>query len=439
MTYSTSDGLDAVSDNTSSYLTWSEKQGATDDYETYYMKVLHGNTQWQDKKQVTDQTNSEGGVPSITLAPNRVTIGFAKIYPDPVVGDFGIGYSRELYNSSWQSLTYIGNSIQSNIINDNSKSHAFALEPGDVNTGPGEHFRNYSLSHYTVSLGSSNWSYESTITGYGEYLPPENIRVNQAYTNNDFLHIVYSGTTYKKWDGSSFTDTYTFGNGDNNKITANGDDIYVVWIENGTIKMRQRDYAPLAPQNLVGTNENNHPKLTWDANGEADLRRYKVYRLNGDANEWYVTGTSYVDEDVTISQSGGDHNYVVKAVDWPGNFSNASNQVTFHGYLGKTIAGNFNENISESFKLYANYPNPFNPVTKISFNLSELSTVSLKVFDISGKEIATLAEGSKDVGFYTATFNGSDLSSGIYIYKFTAKGLESGMTYTDIKRMLLIK
>ncbi|MDQ7032991.1 MAG: T9SS type A sorting domain-containing protein [Desulfonauticus sp.] len=99
----------------------------------------------------------------------------------------------------------------------------------------------------------------------------------------------------------------------------------------------------------------------------------------------------------------------------------------------------FELTVSRDFILYENYPNPFNPQTKISFGLPEQSNVSLKVYDINGKNIATLAEGSKESGYYTATFGGTELTSGVYIYKFAAKGLETGNSYNEVKRMLLIK
>ncbi len=61
-------------------------------------------------------------------------------------------------------------------------------------------------------------------------------------------------------------------------------------------------------------------------------------------------------------------------------------------------------------------PNPFNPETTISFKLSSLSFVTLKVFDVLGREVATLVNEEKPQGNYTVSFNASKLSSGIYFY-----------------------
>jgi Secretion system C-terminal sorting domain len=200
--------------------------------------------------------------------------------------------------------------------------------------------------------------------------------------------------------------------------------------------------SPSAPTSLTKSSSGNHPLLSWNANSESDLRRYKVYRIGGDDNSWYVTGTSYVDEEFTISPYGDDVSYEVKAEDWSGNMSSASNQVEYHGYLAKeNLADLFKDtqNTPISFQMLQNYPNPFNPTTSISFSLPEQSNISLKVYDIGGREVKTLAEGFVDNGYYTATFDASGLTSGVYIYRFVANGVESGKSYSQVKRMLLIK
>ena len=85
------------------------------------------------------------------------------------------------------------------------------------------------------------------------------------------------------------------------------------------------------------------------------------------------------------------------------------------------------------YKLGYNYPNPFNPATKISYSIEKSGLTKLKIYDILGREIKTLVNEIKNPGEYTVEFNGSTLSSGVYFYK-----LESG-SFSDIKRMMLIK
>ncbi len=90
--------------------------------------------------------------------------------------------------------------------------------------------------------------------------------------------------------------------------------------------------------------------------------------------------------------------------------------------------------IPEEFSLLQNYPNPFNPQTTISYSLPQTSTVTLKVYDLMGREVATLMQNErKAVGNYEILFNASNLSSGVYFYKLQTQN------YMETKRMVLIK
>jgi len=83
--------------------------------------------------------------------------------------------------------------------------------------------------------------------------------------------------------------------------------------------------------------------------------------------------------------------------------------------------------------LFQNYPNPFNPSTKISYSIKEESLVTIKVYDILGKEIITLVNENKPLGNYEAEFDASQLPSGMYIYK-----LQAG-NFTSVSKMILTK
>jgi len=85
------------------------------------------------------------------------------------------------------------------------------------------------------------------------------------------------------------------------------------------------------------------------------------------------------------------------------------------------------------FHLLQNYPNPFNPSTVISYQLPVTNHVSLKVYDAIGREVATLVNEVKEAGYYSATFDASKLSSGIYFAKLSSSGK------SQIKKMMLMK
>jgi hypothetical protein len=89
--------------------------------------------------------------------------------------------------------------------------------------------------------------------------------------------------------------------------------------------------------------------------------------------------------------------------------------------------------VANSFKLSQNYPNPFNPATKIDYTVAQAGSVSIKVYNELGQEVATLLNETLAPGSYQVTFDGKDLASGVYIYKMTAG------SYVESKKMLLMK
>lgn len=89
--------------------------------------------------------------------------------------------------------------------------------------------------------------------------------------------------------------------------------------------------------------------------------------------------------------------------------------------------------VPEGFELGQNYPNPFNPTTNFKLRIAHSGFASVKVYDISGKEVAVLVNENLNAGVYNVDFDGSNLASGTYFYKF-----EAG-TYTETKKMILVK
>lgn len=119
-------------------------------------------------------------------------------------------------------------------------------------------------------------------------------------------------------------------------------------------------------------------------------------------------------------------------------FNNESGYMVFSStILGKNILTNINSNQQnievKDFTLHQNFPNPFNPETKIKFNIFNKSKISLKVYDVSGKLISILVNDNLNEGFYEVEFNGRNFSSGVYFYVLSSN------QKTISKKMLLIK
>lgn len=94
---------------------------------------------------------------------------------------------------------------------------------------------------------------------------------------------------------------------------------------------------------------------------------------------------------------------------------------------------NIQNEIPRNYLLHQNYPNPFNPTTKIKFDVMRLGDVKIVVYDITGRVIQTLVNERLQPGTYETSFNGSQLTSGVYFYRLITDG------YNETKKMLLIK
>jgi len=88
--------------------------------------------------------------------------------------------------------------------------------------------------------------------------------------------------------------------------------------------------------------------------------------------------------------------------------------------------------------LLQNYPNPFNPTTQIQYQLTQSSRVTLKVYDVLGREVALLRDGTQETGYHSVTFNGSKLASGIYFTRLIVNG-QDGKQIVQTKKMLMMK
>lgn len=129
----------------------------------------------------------------------------------------------------------------------------------------------------------------------------------------------------------------------------------------------------------------------------------------------YVVSNAYSPDEVS---ENGDNPHTLKKVVHFKNGNNLSNVIN---------------SVPKIYELSQNYPNPFNPVTNIKYQLPKDGLVTLKVYDITGREIAKLVNEVKQAGFYTTSFNGSNFASGVYFYR-----IQSG-DFVQVKRMVLIK
>jgi len=117
-------------------------------------------------------------------------------------------------------------------------------------------------------------------------------------------------------------------------------------------------------------------------------------------------------------------NYVIDRVEW---MDEQLEEFTSIG--GERISGG----VIRGFTLLQNYPNPFNSTTQITYSLLDSGTVTLKVFDINGREVRTLVHRYQSPGFYDVPFDAGGLASGIYLYKLSLR------EEIKVKKMALVR
>jgi len=183
--------------------------------------------------------------------------------------------------------------------------------------------------------------------------------------------------------------------------------------------------APGAPQGLAAEYGAEGIVLIWDANLEEDLDYYAVYRGTEESFEpdtpiGYSTTETYADEDLPGS---GQYWYKVTATDFGGNESEPS--LPASASMSSVDAGS--SAVPTAFFLGQATPNPFNPVTEISYGIpagSIPSRVVMKVYDATGREVKTLVDAEQGPGVHRAVWNGTDqggtpVASGVYFYRIT--------------------
>uniref|UniRef100_A0A832G8A8 T9SS type A sorting domain-containing protein n=1 Tax=Ignavibacterium album TaxID=591197 RepID=A0A832G8A8_9BACT len=196
------------------------------------------------------------------------------------------------------------------------------------------------------------------------------------------------------------------------------------------LKVSLNPIIPVELSSFSALVSGNNVKLNWTTATELNNQGFEIERKSSDSEQWiklgFIQGSgtstepkSYFYEDLNLKS--GSYNYRLRQIDYDGTI-NVYN-------LSETI----NIGVIDRFELLQNFPNPFNPSTKISWQSPVGSRQVLKVYDILGNEVATLVDEYREAGRYEVEFNASDLSSGIYFYKLTMG------SFSETKKMTLIK
>jgi Secretion system C-terminal sorting domain len=295
----------------------------------------------------------------------------------------------------------------------------------------------YDLTGGSLGIFASGISFPEQI----EFLPNGNVLVVNFSTPNSGV-IVYDslGTQLNVFAGvTGNRGVYALGNG--NILTTNGAGVHEIDGTTGALVrtilagvsgrfISPMDFSiiPVELTSFVGSTVNGNVVLNWNTATETNNSGFEIQRSSDRikfSNIAFVPGFGTTTEPRNYSYndnsvSNGTYHYRLKQVDFNGAF--AYSDIIQVDVAAPTV-----------FALAQNYPNPFNPSTVISYSIPQNSFVTLKVYDILGKEITTLVNETRSAGKYEVRFDASELSNGVYFYTVNADN------FTSTKKMLLMK
>jgi len=232
-------------------------------------------------------------------------------------------------------------------------------------------------------------------------------------------------------------------------ITISGSNLHVVWCDNrdGNTEIYYKrstngginwgadtrlTYDPASSMNPTAEISGSNVHIVWYDNRDGNNEIYYKFSTDGGVS-WSADARLTNDPAESIRPSIAISNSVLH-VSWP-DFRDGNYEI----YYKRNPTGNptgmvsINTEIPKEYKLMQNYPNPFNPVTKINFDIAKAGFVSLIVYDALGREIETLVYEVQSAGSYSAEFNGSNLSGGVYFCRMQSDG------FSDVKKLVLLK
>lgn len=288
--------------------------------------------------------------------------------------------------------------------------------------------------------------YKLTITGRGTNGVPVHTRVINLYVNTSILYVgtnrngfadfKVNGTTYNTQQqfvlaNSSIVTVQAL----SPKIVGSNKYVYLNWSDNGdtthnvtingnltltaNYKVQYRIILNSSVGNTFGGNEFYDSAQTFTFGVLSRTINYNgtPYVFRG----WTGSGTgSYTSPDST-----GNDSAVTMSMNSP--ILELARWVSIIGIQ------NLSTEIPAEYKLYQNFPNPFNPSTTINFDLVKAGVVKIVLYDVLGKEVKTIVDQYADPGKFKAVFNAENLASGLYFYKITSND------FTDVKKMLIVK
>ena len=434
---------------------WFDDRESLSNYEIFYKHSTNNGTNWQADVRLTFRPNNSRS-PSIAVSASIVHV----VWYEETVGNGDIFYRRSIDNGvNWEQEVQLTNnsffqgypSVAVNGLN----VHLVWNDNRDNSTGRQVYYKR-------STDGGLSWSGDIRLNNKG-YSSGQCISVTGSK-----IHVVWSDTRdyplpdilykHSSDNGLSWNDDIKLTNDyiDSRfpSISSSGEMLHVVWWDkrdgnfniyykrstNSGLNWSQDTGLTNDPQDSFNpsiTSSGSLVHVVWndwrDSNHEIYYKRSTNYGIS-----WFsdsrLTNNSYVSTNPSITYWSTTLHIV-----WTDTRDGNSEIYFKRDTTGNIVSINkVYSTIPINYKLYQNYPNPFNPVTKIRFNIPPLEgdrgrIISLIIYDILVREVATLTNEQLQPGTYEVEFDGSNYSSGVYYYKLTAGD------YTDTKKMVLVK
>jgi hypothetical protein len=382
----------------------------------------------------TQKINSSGAV-QWKLDGVAITTALNNQFNPTIVGD-GLGgaiitwydsrgSSFDIYAQKVDKYGFLGQAAPNlvavkDIANDQGGKLRLFWDPSYLDTEP-----NQIVKSYTLKLGAKTKGIIGLTTGAtGSGIYWQTADIIHADLSEGYSSVV---TTFAD-SGLQGIPMYYF------QVIAKNSDSTQAWYSNIDSGYSVDNIPPVGVGNAVIASNAGLVFLKWNKDVvDKDLMEYRIYRSTTSGFAISTATKMKATTDTTFTDSTGTNGityyYHIAAVDVHGNIGAPSEELN-----QKVLAVQGTRGVTPNeFMLEQNYPNPFNPTTMISYQLSSKGYVSLKVYDAIGREVASFVNEVKEAGYYSVPFDGSKLSSGIYLTK-----LQSG-DKAQFKKMLLIK
>ncbi len=335
----------------------------------------------------------------------------------PNIGWVGDGYSGYIRKTTDGGFSWQYKSVP---------SYSRMMDIDFINENVGWAVGQYGHIIKTIN-GGEIWTHQNSMVSQ-ELNDVEFVNENEGWVvglGGIILHTTNGGTNWFMQNSSSSKDLHGLSFYNQDILWVAGDQGIVLTTENGG--------GPPIPVELVSfTADYNDGKinLSWVTATELNNSGFDIERKTGDG-DWnkltFIQGNGTTTEtkhyfylDDISNLNATKISYRLKQIDFDGSFK-YSKQFEV------------DVNLPTEFQLDQNYPNPFNPTTTIKYQVPFKSNVSIKIFDILGREVEVLVDEIKDAGFYNVLFDASKLTSGVYFYSMQTEN------YSNIKKLVLLK